>query len=77
MIEYIFKEIINSNNEIEYYNKGNFFVNYNNNLKEEIRGINFKMNLYPAIITNLINTNDGNFLCVNLKNKILGKETVF
>ena len=76
MIEYIFKEIINSNNEIEYYNKGNFFVNYNNNLKEEIRGINFKMNLYPAIITNLINTNDGNFLCVNLKNKILGKETV-
>ena len=76
MVEYIFREIINSNNDIEFYNEGNFFVNYNKNYKQEIRGINFAMDLYPGFITSLINTNDGNYLCVNLKNKILGKETV-
>ena len=71
-IEILIKDILHSNPNLEFY-KG-FFVWKNE--KKTINTQNAQIFFYPGITTSFMETDNGNYLNVTLKNKIIQKDTI-
>ena len=71
-IELIIKDILHSNPNLEFY-KGLFVLT---NKKKTIETERVKINFYPGFTTSFMETENGNYLNVTLKNKIIQGETI-
>lgn len=67
LLELIIKEILKANPYIDFYK--NLYVK--NNEKKAVSGSGFKVDFYPGYTTSIVNTQNGIYLNVQLKNKIL------
>jgi len=67
LLELIIKDILKANPYIDFYK--NLYCK--NNEKKTIVGNNFKVDFYPGYTTSIVNTQNGIYLNVQLKNKIL------
>jgi hypothetical protein len=67
LLELIIKDILKANPYIDFYK--NLYCK--NNEKKTIVGSNFKVDFYPGYHTSIVNTQNGIYLNVQLKNKIL------
>ena len=70
-IELLIKDILHSNPKLEFYK--DLFV-YKK--KKTIESENVSVNFYPGFTTSFMETDDGNFLNVTLKNKIIQSDSI-
>jgi len=72
-IEMIIKDILHSNPKLEFY-KDVFVIPKN---KKHIETDKFSIFFYPGFTTSFVETESGNYLNVNLKNKLIQDETIY
>ena len=72
-IEMIIKDILHSNPKLEFY-KDVFVIPKN---KKNIETDKFSISFYPGFTTSFVETDSGNYLNVNLKNKLIQDETIY
>ena len=72
-IEMLIRDILRGNPNLDFY-KGLFVLK---NQKKTIEGKYGSVNFFPGYTTSFVETENGNYLNVTLKNKILSTETVY
>ena len=72
-IEMIIIDILHSNPKLEFY-KDAFVIPKN---KKNIETDKFSICFYPGFTTSFVETDSGNYLNVNLKNKLIQDETIY
>ena len=71
-VEMVIRDILHANPKLEFY-KGVFVLS---NKKQKIETERVSITFYPGFTTSFMETDNGNFLNVTLKNKIIQNETI-